>query len=187
MEVVENILNRFIRDNKILKDKDWIIIINHKKNQSLNPSVEEGIIRIINSIPEEIKSLYFSKGKELKENILSKVKLSRVELSRVEQTGDSLGSDSNKKDEIAEIIKAMCEIDPINKRYYGNTTQREACKFLIEEYQFEQVIKMIDWIKNNFTKIFNPPTSPQQLMNSWTRIIQGEYYKKQSKNKIEVI
>lgn len=57
IEVVENILKRFERDGKILRHNDWIVIVNHLKNQSINPSVIQGCQRIFNELPPEIYSL----------------------------------------------------------------------------------------------------------------------------------
>lgn len=54
VEVVENILQRFQRDGKILRHEDWIVIINHIKNQSLNPSIIQGCQRIFNELPPDI-------------------------------------------------------------------------------------------------------------------------------------
>lgn len=84
----------------------------------------------------------------------------------------------------AEVIKAMEAIDPKNKTYYGNETQREACDFLLDEYGLEKVKEMITIIAGNMNKIFNPPTSPKMLMDNWVRILAENAYKqnvKQSK------
>lgn len=55
MEVVENVLKRFEKDKKLLRHNDWIIIVNHIKNQSLNPSIIQGIQRIVDELPLELK------------------------------------------------------------------------------------------------------------------------------------
>ena len=54
VEVVETILKRFERDKKILRFEDWIVIVNHIKNQSLNPSIIQGCERIFNELPQGI-------------------------------------------------------------------------------------------------------------------------------------
>jgi len=54
VEVVETILKRFERDKKILRFEDWIVIVNHIKNQSLNPSIIQGCERIFNELPQDI-------------------------------------------------------------------------------------------------------------------------------------
>ncbi len=54
IEVIENILNRFVRDKRILRHNDWICMVNHLKNQSMNPSVIQGCQRIFAELPPEI-------------------------------------------------------------------------------------------------------------------------------------
>lgn len=105
-EVVENILKKFIKDQKIIMFESWVVITNHIKHQSLGDLTAKGINREILLAPQEILSLFEektltnSKGEEysvllLKENdkplirglqaptfgAYSEVKLSKVELS----------------------------------------------------------------------------------------------------------
>lgn len=54
-EMVDKILNRFVKDGKILREKDWIILVNFAKNQSNNPNTLKWMQRIIDSIPEPIQ------------------------------------------------------------------------------------------------------------------------------------
>lgn len=56
IEVVETILKRFERDKKILRHNDWVVIVNHIKNQSLNPSIIQGCQRIFEELPTEMKA-----------------------------------------------------------------------------------------------------------------------------------
>ena len=55
VEVVENILERFERDKKILRHNDFIVLVNHLKNQSTNPSIIQGCQRIFDEMSDEIK------------------------------------------------------------------------------------------------------------------------------------
>ena len=55
IEVVENILSRFERDKKILRHNDYIVLVNHLKNQSTNPSIIQGCQRIFDEMSDEIK------------------------------------------------------------------------------------------------------------------------------------
>lgn len=57
-QVVEMILRRFEETDKIRRHKNWIVIVNHYKHQSLSPKIEEGIARIIKDIPPEIRYIY---------------------------------------------------------------------------------------------------------------------------------
>ena len=54
---VSKIKNRLVKDKKILTKDDWIILKNFAKHQSINPNVREGMQRIINSLPSDIKAL----------------------------------------------------------------------------------------------------------------------------------
>lgn len=56
IEVVENVLSRFERDKKVLRHEDWIVMVNHLKNQANNPSIIQGCQRILDELPEDIKT-----------------------------------------------------------------------------------------------------------------------------------
>lgn len=53
-EMVEKILKRFRRDDKIIYKNGWVYIKNFIKHQSLNPKVEKGIQIGLERVPEEI-------------------------------------------------------------------------------------------------------------------------------------
>lgn len=90
-------------------------------------------------------------------------------------------SKEKKRDFVAEVICEMCKIDPKNKMYYGNKTQRQATQFLIETYTFEKVIQMINFVATSKGKIFNIPTTPQQLLDRWVNLLNDQFYKQYSK------
>ena len=55
-EIIETILKRFERDNKLMYCGGYIIIKNHLKHQDFkSPKLQSGIADIINSLPEEVK------------------------------------------------------------------------------------------------------------------------------------
>lgn len=58
IEVAENILKRLEKDKKIIRFNDWVVIINHLKHQYLGSKTAEGVNRIIESTPEQIKTLF---------------------------------------------------------------------------------------------------------------------------------
>jgi len=53
IEVIENILKRFEKDKKVLRNGDFLVIVNHIKNQVLNPSVLLGCVRIIEGLSKD--------------------------------------------------------------------------------------------------------------------------------------
>jgi hypothetical protein len=65
-----------------------------------------------------------------------------------------------------EILKAFTVVDPTNKTYYSNTTQRAACDFLLSEYGLDNVLKRIG-VLPKINKIPYFPTRPddEQLCN----------------------
>lgn len=56
-DMVEKILERFIKDGKIKREGNWIVVINFIEHQSLNPKVIIGIEREIKHLPENIKKI----------------------------------------------------------------------------------------------------------------------------------
>lgn len=78
-----------------------------------------------------------------------------------------------KKKQIDELIEKFIELDPKNKTYYGNKTQRKACQFLLDEYGMEQVHKMIHFIITSKGKVKYLPsiTSPFELQEKWQKVL----------------
>lgn len=71
----------------------------------------------------------------------------------------------------AEVIYDMINVDPKNKTYYGNKTQRAACDFLIEEYGLQEVKNRILIInKTNGIPFFPTITTPVQLRDKWVQL-----------------
>ena len=71
----------------------------------------------------------------------------------------------------AEIIKAMESVDPKNKSYYGNKTQRAACDFLIREYGKDRVLWVIEHLSIiNKTPYVKKSYTPNQLKENWQSI-----------------
>lgn len=72
---------------------------------------------------------------------------------------------------IPEIIKLFEVVDPKNKTYYGNKTQRGACQFLLDEYGFEELKKRIEVLPRTNTLPFFPSiTTPVQLRDKWVTL-----------------
>lgn len=70
-----------------------------------------------------------------------------------------------------EVIKAFESVDPKNKKYYNNITQREASDFLIEEYGLEEVKNRIAVLsKTNRMQYFPSITTPCQLRDKWVQL-----------------
>jgi hypothetical protein len=71
----------------------------------------------------------------------------------------------------AEVIHLMESIDPKNKTYYGNTTQRICADFLLKEYGMDKIKDVIQIIgKYRGSKGFPSITSPYEMKEKWTKI-----------------
>jgi hypothetical protein len=71
----------------------------------------------------------------------------------------------------AEILKAFEEIDPKNKRYYANKTQRGACDFLIKEYGKDRVLWVVKHLPViNKQQYVKKTYTPYQLQENWQSI-----------------
>lgn len=80
----------------------------------------------------------------------------------------SLQLTSSMENLIPEVIKLFETVDPKNKTYYGNKTQRGACLFLLEEYGLEEIKKRIEVLPATNTLPYFPSiTTPCQLRDKW--------------------
>lgn len=71
----------------------------------------------------------------------------------------------------AEVIKLFEEVDPKNKTYYANTTQRAAADFLISEYGLDAVRQRVSVLpKTNKLAYFPTITTPVQLRDKWVQL-----------------
>lgn len=69
---------------------------------------------------------------------------------------------------IQEIIHKFEEINPANKRMYGNKTQRQACEDLVKSYGFEEVSKVIALLpQTNKLPFFPNITTPYLLWHKY--------------------
>lgn len=73
---------------------------------------------------------------------------------------------------IPEILKEFETIDPKNKTYYGNKTQRSACEFLLKEYGLERTLKAIKMLPviNQQKLYIRQITTPYELKENWVKI-----------------
>jgi len=80
-----------------------------------------------------------------------------------------------------EIIKVFESIDSQNKTYYGNTTQREACDFLIKEYGLGKVLEVVQELLPTTNKRpryeFPHISTPYQLKTNWTKLVDSSFVK----------
>lgn len=170
-EMVDKIKSRFVNDGKMLIADDWIILTNFAKHQTINPNVKAGMQRIINDLPDKVKAL---KGFESLSYFtllnLTLPNLTKPNLTQSVEVVDEVKY-PNDSDQIARLIKAMESVDPKNKMNYGRKVQRDACKFLIEQYGFEKVLEVIKAIPETkkTIKFFPSITTPLELQEKWVK------------------
>ena len=70
---------------------------------------------------------------------------------------------------VSELIKLFEEINPTCKTYYGNTTQKKASQFLIDEYGFDKVSEIVKKVlpQTNGKEFFPSITTPYKLKEKW--------------------
>jgi len=89
-----------------------------------------------------------------------------LELKQTNNIGEQESS------QIVSLIKMFESINPVCKTYYGNKTQRSACDFLIKEFGFDEVVRVI---KEDLPAIANMEypiqvTTPYELKEKWVKI-----------------
>jgi len=101
--------------------------------------------------------------------------------NQMESTGNQTESEEKRREEKrskdkyspegALIIKAFEVVDPKNKTFYSNKTQRSACDFLISEYGLDRVLKVISILPQS-NRIDYIPTvyTPFDLKEKWKKL-----------------
>lgn len=165
-DMVIKVLKRFEKDKKMVHQDGWVVITNFSKHQTTNPSVQKGIERSLSEIPHKIRLIYdnIQSGYSLSQSGTLKPKL-KPKLKPTEQTQSA-------DNFIPELIKSFEDINPNCKTFYGNTTQRKACQFLIDEYGFEKVKKVVQDLlpKTNGIEFMPTVTTPVQLKDKWASL-----------------
>lgn len=92
----------------------------------------------------------------------------------------------------ADLLKEFENVDVKNGRYYGVPAQRLACDWLIEQYGFELVKKVINALPSlNKMPYFSKAYTPCQLRDKWTAIrdfiVQEQTLRNKEKDKYKVI
>lgn len=161
-----------------------VIIRNFAKHQETkSPLVKKGIINCLKDLDKKWLETIISKGyyllnQEYTDTLcipyVYSLNYSNLDLD-LDSNSISEASSQDKKTKHnplgGEILKAFEEIDPKNKTYYGNTTQRKACDFLLEEYGLEEVLKRITVLsKTNKIPYFPTINTPYDLKEKWVKL-----------------
>ena len=72
---------------------------------------------------------------------------------------------------IANIITAFEDVNPSNKKWYGNKTQRGACARLLETHGYDKITKVIALLpRTNHLPYFPCITTPNTLEDKWAQL-----------------
>lgn len=134
-----------------IKEKEMLVIDDETKKYSLNPEYNHVI----------------PNGNQL----ATQVRLGKVRLGEDNTTGDKSRVKATFTQQGAEVIKAFESVDPKNKTYYANKTQRACADFLVKEYGLEKVLSVIKVLsKANNTEHFPVITNPYDLKEKWVKL-----------------
>jgi hypothetical protein len=115
-------------------------------------------------------------------------RLGKDRIGKEENTSRSAAGKSPKYNPLGiPILDAFKEVDSRNGTYYGNTTQRKACDFLLKEYGMDKTLAAIKLLPRiNEQKLYiQQITTPYELMNNWVKL--GNAVRKSAKSKSENI
>ena len=175
-EMVLKILNRFREDGKIIYLNGWLCVANYPEYQSYNlPNIVKGLQNEVNAVPADILGSFVEQGYRIDLLPISWQGVGKPLPTRNKEQGTRRGNKEQgdaRFDALgAEVIKAFEAVDPKNKSYYGNTTQRAACDFLIAEYGLEEVLKRVKVLpRTNKIPYFPSITTPHQLKEKWVQL-----------------
>lgn len=162
LDMLKKMLKRLT--GKIEYVDGWVCIKNFQKHQSAESvTVKRGIEIEMSKIPDNIKKkieygypIDTSSGDIIYSNLNSNL---------------NINSETSSQD-IGVLIKSFETLNPASKKFYGNKTQRSACRYLIDTYGLERIIKIVEQTlpKTNALQFFPTITTPLQLQDKFTSL-----------------
>lgn len=174
--VVELIIKRFEKENKISRHENWIYIINHHKHQSESPKIEQGVHRILSKISPEVLSKLISPYHmdTLCIRYPTLLNLTLLNSTKPNLTKPNVNNEDEDKSSgvlIAEIIQLFSEVNPSYQRFFSNKTQRGSVERMLETHGFETLEKVIGILpETNKLKYVPTITTPIQLEDKWASL-----------------
>jgi phage replication O-like protein O len=140
------------------------LVVRDSKMLTVNKNYEEWEVEW-RKLPHQVTGVTSPGNKKLPHQVPTKEKKETTTKTISKQ---SLQLTSSMENLIPEVIKLFETVDPKNKTYYGNKTQRGACLFLLEEYGLEEIKKRIEVLPATNTLPYFPSiTTPCQLRDKW--------------------
>lgn len=154
--LIEKGMVQFVDGYYILNDQDYV----EPTKGKLTAVLKE---KYYNELPQNIKELLLSHSG------------ATHEYKDIDNNKD-IDKDKKPKNEEAESISALIEsfkkINPSYKKWFGNTTQRKACKNLIETHGLVEVNNVIILLsQTNGRQYFPTITTPVQLEDKWAQLV----------------
>lgn len=161
------------------------LLIRNGKRVGVNKNYEEWEVEWRKVISPDNKVIS-PDNKKLSHQIPTK---ERKEIITKEISKQGLQSSILMEKNIPDVIRLFEVVDPKNKTYYGNKTQRAACLFLLTEYGLEEVTKRIEVLpRTNGLPYFPNITTPCQLRDKWVQLnSQIERHKRENQIKSNVV
>lgn len=173
-DMVVRIIKRFTKDKKIFFVKGWVCIKNFVRHQNQkSPLVQKGIDNELSLVPSDIleKATQLGYGIDTLSHLIKSnlIKSNLIESNLIR--ADKPPKKAKFSNEGTLIIKAFEEVDPKNKTYYGNTTQRKAADFLFQEYGMDRVLELIRVLPDtNKIPYFPSITTAHDLKEKWVKL-----------------
>lgn len=159
---------------KISESLKRLIEVGLLESKEKGNSKEYLLVKKLNQL-EVVKKLNQT-GKESLPKVVKKLNIQKKEKESI-QKKDSNGV------AISKLLDLFSIVDPKNKTYYGNKTQRNCLDFMINEYGFENVEKVIGLlVKTNQLDYFPKITSPYDLKEKWTKLATALQSKKRNED-----
>lgn len=177
LDMLKKMLKRLT--GKIEYIDGWVCIKNFQKHQSAeSTTVKRGIEIEMSKIPDNIK-------KKIEYGYPMDTSSGDIIYSNVDINSNSnvdINSETSSQD-ISILIKSFETLNPASKKFYGNKTQREACRYLIDTYGLDRTKIIVEKTlpKTNGLKFFPTITTPLQLQDKWVSL-ESAIKKYQSEN-----
>lgn len=192
--MIEKILPRLT--DKIGYTEGYVVVKNFIKHQETGSElVKKGIVNCLKDLDKSFLESIVNKGLYVVDKYyIDTLSIQYTKVSNYSDLDSDLDSDSSEKtsQEIPVLIKSFEGINPVAKNWYGNKTQRNACKDLIETYSFSRVKDVIEKTlpKTNKIQYFPTITTPLQLRDKWSAlesaVIKYQSEKQNKDNKYKV-
>lgn len=150
-EMVEKILGRFKKDKKIFYVDGWVYINNFTKHQAKNPSVELGIKRCFEEVPDSVvqavNSLLQGRGN------LTKLNLTKPNLTKRDFSSKTNKINFTSKDvELADLMVSLIQKSSPDWQMRGDRDKwaEDINKIhRLDNRTYEQIEGMIRWVRQD--------------------------------------